>query len=541
MRLKKNILFGAVNLLLLFSFTSFSQKFYFDKNGNSSPSENAYYYKEFKKGYYISNAGIYFEGDVVLQDQQNDNNTKHRGKCTWFYKNGSKKEETIFNLNGIKDGLSYKYFENGNISFEANYKNGKPEENTYKEFNEDGTGFKITDESFENNHLDWELYASDKSIAQIAENKLIIKSLTKEGTSRYINFPITSDDYILEYTINFPKESKNPKGGLLFNFKDWQNHRYFFITNENFYIGSVYEGITTQDANEMYSASINKDKENNLKIFADEDAIVYTINGEVVFKTEDSKSFGSGLGFAINGKNTIQVQYIKLKLPISSISSNPLKKSVDDKGVVGTGTGLLFNAKGYIITNYHVVENNKKIIVEVFKDQISKSYEAKVISQDKTNDLAIIKISDSLSDIIQTIDYSFKNEGNIDIGASAFTIGYPLALGGMGKDAKFTDGKISAKTGYENALNSFQTSIPVQPGNSGGPVFDDKSQLIGIINSKISEADNVSYAIKLNYVKNLIETLPETITFPKQNTLSDLKLEDKIKQLLKYVVLIKIK
>ena len=71
----------------------------------------------------------------------------------------------------------------------------------------------------------------------------------------------------------------------------------------------------------------------------------------------------------------------------------------------------------------------------------------------------------------------------------------------MGKAAKFTDGKISSKTGYNNAINSYQTSIPVQPGNSGGPLFNDKAQLIGVINSAIKDADNVSYAIKLSLSK----------------------------------------
>ena len=70
----------------------------------------------------------------------------------------------------------------------------------------------------------------------------------------------------------------------------------------------------------------------------------------------------------------------------------------------------------------------------------------------------------------------------------------------MGKEAKFTDGKISAKTGYEGAVNSFQSTIPVQPGNSGGPVFNDLGQLVGVINARINNADNVSYAIKLNYI-----------------------------------------
>ncbi|MBK6522650.1 MAG: trypsin-like peptidase domain-containing protein [Sphingobacteriaceae bacterium] len=81
----------------------------------------------------------------------------------------------------------------------------------------------------------------------------------------------------------------------------------------------------------------------------------------------------------------------------------------------------------------------------------------------------------------------------------------------MGKEAKFTDGKVSSKTGFNGAINSFQSTIPVQPGNSGGPVFNDKGQMVGVINATYREADNVSYAIKLNYINNLIDLLADTV------------------------------
>jgi len=113
-------------------------------------------------------------------------------------------------------------------------------------------------------------------------------------------------------------------------------------------------------------------------------------------------------------------------------------------------------------------------------------------------------------------------------------------LSGMGKEAKFTDGKISAKTGYNGSLNSFQSTIAIQPGNSGGPVFNDKGELIGVINAGIKSADNVAYAIKLNYIKNLIEAIGETTTLPNNTHILGLSIEEKIKVLSNYVTLIKI-
>jgi serine protease Do len=116
-----------------------------------------------------------------------------------------------------------------------------------------------------------------------------------------------------------------------------------------------------------------------------------------------------------------------------------------------------------------------------------------------------------------------------------------MALTSMGKEVKFTDGKISAKTGYQGDIGSYQTSVPVQPGNSGGPLFDNDGRLVGIINAKIMEADNVSYAIKSNNLKNLYELLPENIETTNKNLVSGLTLEDKIKLLSNFTVLIKSK
>jgi S1-C subfamily serine protease len=68
---------------------------------------------------------------------------------------------------------------------------------------------------------------------------------------------------------------------------------------------------------------------------------------------------------------------------------------------------------------------------------------------------------------------------------------------------KFTDGKISSKSGYDNDATTYQISVPVQPGNSGGPLFDSKGNLVGVVNAKFTKGDNVSYAIKSPVLKTL--------------------------------------
>lgn len=110
----------------------------------------------------------------------------------------------------------------------------------------------------------------------------------------------------------------------------------------------------------------------------------------------------------------------------------------------------------------------------------------------------------------------------------------------MGCEVKFTDGRISSKTGYQGDISTYQVSVPEQPGNSGGPLFNFDVNIIGIVNAKIMAADNVSYAIKSNYLKNLLDVLPENMVIPNDTSLSLKSLTEKIKIISNYVVLIKI-
>ncbi|WP_296112324.1 serine protease [uncultured Alistipes sp.] len=126
-----------------------------------------------------------------------------------------------------------------------------------------------------------------------------------------------------------------------------------------------------------------------------------------------------------------------------------------------------------------------------------------------------------------------------EVGTSVFAMGYPLTSY-MGEEVKITDGIISSKTGYEGDIVTYQISAPIQPGNSGGPLFDKKGNLIAITNAGIMEANNVGYAIKASYLRNLIESAPISIEIPETNLLQGLELPEQIKQLSKYVTYIKV-
>lgn len=202
-----------------------------------------------------------------------------------------------------------------------------------------------------------------------------------------------------------------------------------------------------------------------------------------------------------------------------------------------TGTGFFIDKKGYIATNHHVIEKAKEVQVNINK----KSYLAKVVISDERSDLAILKIIDNSFIPLSSINYNF-NDDISEVGNSVFALGFPLTQY-MGEEIKFTDGKINSKSGYKGDISTYQISVPIQPGNSGGPLFDNNGTLVGITSSGLdkSKTDNVNYAIKTKYLKLLIDEMTDKVELPKKSFPKATLLPEKIKTLSNYVVWIKIK
>jgi S1-C subfamily serine protease len=121
-----------------------------------------------------------------------------------------------------------------------------------------------------------------------------------------------------------------------------------------------------------------------------------------------------------------------------------------------------------------------------------------------------------------------------DVGEDVFVLGYPLTQA-LGNEIKLTNGIISSRTGYQGDVANYQISAPVQPGNSGGPMFDSKGNVIGIVVAGVPGAENVGYAIKIAYLKLLIESAGLSIKFPANNTISTLSLSEKVKRVKNHV------
>lgn len=242
---------------------------------------------------------------------------------------------------------------------------------------------------------------------------------------------------------------------------------------------------------------------------------------------------GGSMKVIVNNKESL---FLKM-YPTSSANSNPSSNSRPSSSTEEwSGTGFALN-NGYIATNYHVVDNAKSIKVQGIKGDFNIKYNATVVASDKFNDLAIVKINDSRFNGFGTIPYRVKTSTS-EVGEDVFVLGYPLTTT-MGDEIKLTTGVISSKTGFQGDVALYQISAPIQPGNSGGPLFDGKGNLIGIVNAKHMEAENVGYAIKTSYLNNLVETSSSTSLLPTNNSISGMSLSNKVKSLKNFVFMIK--
>jgi len=201
-----------------------------------------------------------------------------------------------------------------------------------------------------------------------------------------------------------------------------------------------------------------------------------------------------------------KIQY-KIDNPSKPQKFDPSIPETEVNQVNSTGTGFFVTRNGYILTCHHVIKDAKSIKIVMGETQ----YTAKLIRDDPHNDLALLKINGSFQAI------AFSSKRSAKMGQEVFTIGFPNP-NLQGVSAKFTKGTINSPTGFQDDLRLYQISVPVQPGNSGGALLDDKGNVLGVIVAMLdakttfkmsgSLPQNVNYAIKSIYAQAMLDTIP---------------------------------
>jgi S1-C subfamily serine protease len=193
-----------------------------------------------------------------------------------------------------------------------------------------------------------------------------------------------------------------------------------------------------------------------------------------------------------------------------------------EEGGIASGTGW-FTTTGHIVTCYHVIKGRANISY-AFENGIKNK--ARVVLKDAINDIAILKPVEN-----QKLPKGLPVARRTSIGTQVFTLGFPH-VDLLGKSPKLTNGIISATTGLQDDPRALQISVPVQPGNSGGPLLNMRGEVVGIVVGGLNAAkvfswtgnlpQNVNYAIKSSYIFPLLDELEPSAAPAKEFELSRL-------------------
>jgi S1-C subfamily serine protease len=172
----------------------------------------------------------------------------------------------------------------------------------------------------------------------------------------------------------------------------------------------------------------------------------------------------------------------------------------------GSGSGVFVTREGHLLTAAHVVVGARSVMAKLG----DKTLNAEILAVDEPNDVALLKV-DAKVDAAPV-----RASAGVELGNQVFTIGFPNMLL-QGAEPKFTEGTISSTSGMRDDPRQFQVSVQVQPGNSGGALFDDNGNVVGLVVARLDDEatsqltgslpQNVNYAVKSSYALPLLESL----------------------------------
>jgi serine protease Do len=208
--------------------------------------------------------------------------------------------------------------------------------------------------------------------------------------------------------------------------------------------------------------------------------------------------------FVQHGKNVMWANVPDLGI-INFVRIDTLKAG--DGGGGGSGTGF-FITPSVVITNHHVVKGAKRLEV-TFQNEIT--LPAKVLAKDPNNDVAVLQV-EGLEGRVKP--FPLGRASSAKEGERVYTVGFPLSTN-LSERHKITEGLINGLTGIRDDPTAFQISIPIQPGNSGGPLITADGRVIGITSSGLKSAyflekmgdvpQNVNFAVKSDYIMPLLD------------------------------------
>lgn len=162
----------------------------------------------------------------------------------------------------------------------------------------------------------------------------------------------------------------------------------------------------------------------------------------------------------------------------------------------GCGSCFYLKSLALFVTNYHVVEGFKTVAIQ---DNNLNSHLAKVVLVNSSLDIALLSVEGNFSHLA---DIHLPKADDVTIGQKLYAAGYPFGL-----PFTLTEGTVSSPRQLIEGQYYIQTDAAVNPGNSGGPMFNDRSEVVAITVSKRTDADNMGFGIPITNLKTLVDTI----------------------------------
>ena len=224
-------------------------------------------------------------------------------------------------------------------------------------------------------------------------------------------------------------------------------------------------------------------------------------------------------------------------------SKSPTPKSGSDPSLPSrreaqtSGTGFFITEDGYFITNEHVARQGASVSIRTSAGTMP----AKIVRVDKANDLALLKAVGKFDAL------PVGQSHNVKLGATIATVGFPNP-DLQGFSPKLAKGEIGSLAGVQDDPRHFQISAPIQPGNSGGALVDERGNVIGVVVATLNQkaaiatsgtlAQNVNYAVKSSYLLTFLESVPEVFSKLKVANTKERKFEDLVSEVEHATVLV---
>lgn len=249
-----------------------------------------------------------------------------------------------------------------------------------------------------------------------------------------------------------------------------------------------------------------------VKIFGDKDGTFHNFgNPNYTIKAiparpgqrVQTKVFGTGGWFAREDRIPTRIYFEMQWEPVAAMTGSESDRRssrlmpAEPVGPRSSGTGFFVSEDGYLVTNDHVVENGSRFLIVLGGEQ----FNAQLVRKDKSADLALLKVNTKTSGL------PLAEAGDARVGQQIYSLAFPLTQI-MGEEPKFTTGTINALKGSQDDSSQFQFSAQVTFGNSGGPLVNERGNVVGVVVATLHLGQNVNYAIKSSRLRIFIEDEP---------------------------------